>query len=310
MDLHMKSCCWTHAARGKSQTVAMMHEEEVFLRNAFKFLDRPSFLVRLADTLGRPVNLAVRALPQKHQAAIHKATQVALKKGLLVVTRTLGKRKVTKTFDGSVKKSRHVGRWHTAASFGLGAAGGLFGILSLPLELPLTTAVILRSVASIADEFGMDLNDPQTQLECLYILSLGSPHSPEDDSMSSAYWTSRAAFASLANEASLFLAGKTSQEIAREIERKTAPVLVKFIAQVASRFELVVNEKLLAESVPVVGALGGATINAAFTDYFSQAARYHFGLRALESKHGRAAIESYYYTSIKAGRGSAGDTPI
>jgi hypothetical protein len=297
----MKSCCWTHAARGKADAMAMKREEEIFIRNAFQFLDRPSFLVRLADKVGRPLELAVKTLPQAQQALIHRSTQKALRRGLLVVTKTLGRRKKQLLFEGEQRRGRATARWHTAASFGVGAAGGLFGMMSLPLELPLTTAIILRSVASIAAEFGMDLTDPQTQLECLYILSLGSPNSSADNAMSSAYWTSRAAFAQLANEAASYLAGKTGQQLVREMEHKAAPLLVKFIAQVASRFEMVVSEKFLAEAVPVVGALGGATINAAFTDYFSQAARYHFGLRALENKHGRDTIESYY-SGIKDGK--------
>ncbi len=277
----------------------MKQEEEKFIREAFKFLDRPSFLIRLADTLGRPLEVAVNSLSVKHQKVIQRATQKALTKGLMVVTGTLGKRQAAKSFEGSNQKSKSVGRWHTAASAGIGAAGGFFGIVSLPIELPLTTAIILRSVVRITAEFGMDLKDPQMQLECLYILSLGSPHTPRDDAMSSAYWASRAAFARLANEASSFLVGKTAQQIAQELEKKSAPVLVRFIGSVAARFETVVSEKFMAEAIPVVGALGGAALNAAFTDYFSRAARYHFGLRALENKHGRSAVESYY-AQIKA----------
>ena len=69
--------------------------------------------------------------------------------------------------------------------------------------------------------------------------------------------------------------------------------------QVAEQSEEAAIEEAMAGAIPVVGALGGAALNAAFTDYFSRAARYHFGLRALENKHGRSAVESYY-TQIKA----------
>ncbi len=270
-------------------------EEEIFIRNASQFLDRPSFLVRLANSVGKPIELAVRYLPVKQQNAVHKATESALKKGLLLVTKTVDASPApVRSFEKSMSRSRKLGLLHSAASFGLGAAGGLFGIFSLPIELPLTTAVILRSIASIAGEFGMDLNDPQTQLECLYILSLGSPHTTADDAFASAYWSSRAAFATLTNEAASFLAHKSSAEIARAIEHKTAPVLVKFIAQVASRFEIVVSEKILAEALPIIGAIGGGAVNAAFTDYFSDAARFHFGLRALENKHGQAVVQKIY----------------
>jgi len=244
--------------------VSLEPKEELFIQEAMQFLDHPGFLIRMANTLGKPVELAVGKLPARHQLKIREATEAALRRGLKEVTRTIPKR--ARTTEG----------WHTAASFGVGAAGGFFGWMSLPLELPITTLIILRSVAAIAQEAGMDLNDPQTQFECLYILSLGSPRSDQDDALGSAYWTSRVAFAKLAREIS------------------SAPALAQFLKSVAARFEVVVGEKLLAEAVPVIGALGGGVINATFTHYFSQAARFHFGLRALENKHGLPAVEVCY----------------
>jgi hypothetical protein len=212
---------------------------------------------------------------------------------------TVKEREVIADFSNSEKSSRRLGYLHSAAAFGLGAAGGFFGMLSLPVELPATTSVMLRSIAAIANEFGMNLADPQVQLECLYILSLGSPRSDRDDAMKSTYWTSRAVFANTIREAAGFMAGKSAAEIVRALDSRAAPVLVRFMSAVASRFELVVSEKLLSEAVPVVGAIGGGTINAAFTDYFSLAARYHFGLRALENRHGREIVEDCYKTQAR-----------
>jgi hypothetical protein len=286
MDAHMKSCCFTQAARGTTCKSTLRKEEEQFICEAMKFLDRPGLLIRLANKIGKPIEVAVQALPTKHQKKIRNATQVALQRGLKEVTKTIPARQNTKELVPVKNRTRQLKTWHTAASFGVGAAGGFFGLFSLPIELPLTTAIILRSVAAIADESGMDLNDPQVQLECLYILSLGSPGSDQDDALASAYWTSRTAFARLTHEA------------ASEINRATAPILVKFLAKVAARFEFIVSEKLVAEAVPILGAIGGGVINATFTSYFSQAARYHFGLRALENKHGREAVE-YCYSRLR-----------
>lgn len=249
-----------------------------------KFLDQPGLLIRLANKIGKPIEIAVGSLPPKHQTKIRNATQMALQRGLKEVTKTIPGRHIRPS-SPTKNRTAKLKALHTAASFGVGAAGGFFGILSLPIELPLTTAIILRSVAAIADECGMDIKDPQVQLECLYILSLGSPGSDQDDALASAYWTSRAAFAKLANEA------------AHELHRAGAPILVKFLARVAARFEFIVSEKLVAEAVPIIGAVGGGVINATFTNYFSEAARYHFGLRALENKHGREAVE-HCYTQI------------
>jgi hypothetical protein len=274
-------------------------QEGQFIEKAFEFLEHPSFLLRLANAVGRPIELALESLPTKHQDIVHRASEAALKKGLAVMTGTIPKKTLNKSFAEVARVSRTKGRLHSLATFGLGAAGGFFGILSLPLELPMTTAVMLRSIASIASEFGMDLDDPQVQLECLYILSLGARPSDPDGAMNSAYWTSRTVFAKTVGEAVSFMAGKSAVEIMRGLETRSAPMLVKFVATIASRFELVVSEKLAAEAIPIIGAVGGGIINAAFTDYFSEAARYHFGLRALENRHGRKTVEDYYNSKVR-----------
>ncbi len=291
-----KSCCWTDTARGNKTSMKLQQEEEAFIRQAMQFLEHPSLLIRLANSVGRPVELAVRKLPVRHQRKIQSATEAALRRGLQEVTRTIPLRRA----KGDT--SQTIGRWHTAASFGVGAAGGFFGMLSLPVELPITTAIILRSIAQIAHESGMDLNDPQTQLECLYILSLGSPASKSDDALGSAYWTSRTAFAKLTRDAAAYLAQKTQRQLTMELQKNVAPIVTKLLSRIAARFNVVVSEKMLVEAVPVLGAIGGGVINATFTNYFSQAARYHFGLRALESKHGRSEVERFSQTLPRASR--------
>jgi hypothetical protein len=47
-------------------------------------------------------------------------------------------------------------------------------------------------------------------------------------------------------------------------------------AQIASRFGVVVTQKVAAQAVPVIGALGGAAVNYAFIDHFQEVARAHF----------------------------------
>jgi hypothetical protein len=50
----------------------------------------------------------------------------------------------------------------------------------------------------------------------------------------------------------------------------------------------------MAQAIPLVGALGGATINVMFTEHFNSVARYHFGLRLLERRWGGEAIRTLY----------------
>jgi hypothetical protein len=62
-------------------------------------------------------------------------------------------------------------------------------------------------------------------------------------------------------------------------------VIVRFIAQVASRFGITVSEKVAAQAVPVVGAAGGAIVNLLFIDHYQDMARGHFIVRRMERKY-------------------------
>jgi hypothetical protein len=273
----------TQVMTGKNERLhdKLTESELEFIRQAHTFLEEPSFLIRIANSIGKPVEGAMRLIPQEKKQIIDIAVQTALNRGLAIVRSSL-ERSPKKTFDEAREQSRKSGILHSLAAFGTGAGGGFFGIASLPIELPITTGIMLRSISAIADEFGMDLDDPKIQLDCLYVLSLGSPKSDKDDAMDSAYWTSRIAFARLVNDA------------AREIQRSSTPALLRFLAQVAARYNVVVSQKAMAQLVPAIGAIGGGAINAAFTDYFSDAARYHFGLKALEKKYGSDAVQTAY----------------
>jgi hypothetical protein len=70
----------------------------------------------------------------------------------------------------------------------------------------------------------------------------------------------------------------------RGILAEGRPVLVKLIAQIASRFGVVVTQKLAAQAVPIIGALAVAAVNYAFIDHFQEIARAHFTVRRLERR--------------------------
>ena len=71
-------------------------------------------------------------------------------------------------------------------------------------------------------------------------------------------------------------------------------MLVQLIAQIASRFGVVVTQKLAAQAVPLVGALGGAAVNYLFIDHFQEVARAHFVVRRLERRYGKDAVRAAY----------------
>jgi hypothetical protein len=80
----------------------------------------------------------------------------------------------------------------------------------------------------------------------------------------------------------------------RGILAEGRPVLVKLIAQIASRFGVVVTQKLAAQAVPIIGALAGAAVNYAFIDHFQEIARAHFTVRRLERRYGKDAMRTAY----------------
>jgi hypothetical protein len=49
-----------------------------------------------------------------------------------------------------------------------------------------------------------------------------------------------------------------------------------------------------AQTVPVVGALGGAAVNYAFIQHFQEVARGHFTVRRLEGAHGKDVVRTEY----------------
>ena len=76
--------------------------------------------------------------------------------------------------------------------------------------------------------------------------------------------------------------------------REGGPALVRFIAQVASRFGFVVTEKVAAQAVPIIGAVSGAIINYAFIAHFQGIARAHFTVRRLERVYCKDVVDAEY----------------
>lgn len=73
-----------------------------------------------------------------------------------------------------------------------------------------------------------------------------------------------------------------------------APVLLRLAAEIASRFGLVVTQKMAVQALPVMGALGGAVVNTAFMDHYQDIAHAHFTVRRLERVYGQEAVRSAY----------------
>ena len=153
---------------------------------------------------------------------------------------------------------------------------------TLPIELPLSTIIIMRSIAEIARGEGEDLSDPEAALSCVQVFALGGRPGSADAS-ESGYFAVRGTLAKSVTQAARFI-------VERGVVEEDGTILVCFIAQVASRFGLVVTQKLAAQAIPLVGTLGGAAVNYAFIGHFQEVARGHFTVRRLERAYGKEAV--------------------
>jgi hypothetical protein len=163
-----------------------------------------------------------------------------------------------------------------------GAGGGALGLAGLPLELPLSTVLMLRSVADIARSQGEDLKHPETQLACLSVFALGGNNQAD-----TSYFAMRSSLARAIAEAAEYVAR-------RELIEEGAPVLLRLLGRIAARFGMPVSQKLAAQMVPLIGAATGAAINWVFIDHYQDMARGHFTVRRLERTYGRETVRELY----------------
>jgi hypothetical protein len=245
------------------------------LKNAVRLLEHPSLAARLTNLAGKPVELIGLALPASVSQAITSATSKSLGAALQVALRTMPQ----KPFARSQLL-------HKALATASGAAGGALGLMTLPVELPVSTIIMLRSIAEIARSEGEDLTDPEAALSCVQVFALGG-RAGSDDPSESGYFAVRGMLAKTVTEAARFIGE-------RGVIGEGGPVLLRFITQVASRFGVVVTQKVAAQALPVIGALGGAAVNYAFMEHFQDVARAHFTIRRLERTYGKAPVRSEY----------------
>lgn len=246
------------------------------LRAAKQILENPGLVAKLGHLVGSPIETLLEKLPGPLHATINSAVRKSIDTAFDVALKTMDP-------DGQHPSSN---LRHTIAVGATGAAGGLFGLPALALELPVSTTIMLRSIADIARSEGEDLRHPAGRLQCLQVLALGGK-SPEDDGVESAYFAARAALAKAVSEAAEFVAKKG-------LVHKGAPLIVRLITLIASRFSIIVSEKVAAQAVPLVGAFGGAALNTMFINHFQNIGRGHFLIRRLEREHGQEMVRKLY----------------
>jgi EcsC protein family len=173
------ACLFFHGSRRNRSNLSLQEASEITtedleaLRTAVESLEHPSLAGRLTNIVGKPVELIGYALPSFASKAIASATSKGLEAALKVALRTLPSSPRT--------NSQFL---HRALATASGAAGGTFGLAALPLELPVSTVIMLRSIADIARSEGEDLSDPEAALSCVEVFALGGRAGSADASES------------------------------------------------------------------------------------------------------------------------------
>jgi hypothetical protein len=246
------------------------------LRHAQAMLEHRSLSHRFLMTLGTPVDQAFAVLPHKVRDAIARGTRAALNKVTdFVISNTMN--------EDSRSDQTRIHKWGVMLSGGL---GGLGGVITLPMEITVSTSLMLRSIASLGRYHGEDLRSPGCRLACIEVFGLGGGDGDPGESTLSRYYASRTLFAQEMRAAMVYLA--TSGQRAGAMR----PHLLRLVELIAPRFSVMLEEKFLAQSMPVLGAIGGATLNRVFLDHYQRTARGHFIIRGLERSYGAETVRA------------------
>jgi hypothetical protein len=260
----------------KEGRVKLLYEDQEALRYAKALLENPGLAAKITGLIGMPIEKALKLLPEKWAKVVNEATRKSLETALQAALLTLDDKPQPNSWEFL----------HKLAVAATGAGGGAFGLLGLPVELPLSTTIMLRSIADIARSEGERLRTPGAKLACLEVFALGG-RSKSDDATESAYFLIRGALAKSVSEA----AGYITE---RGLVEEGAPAIVRLITQLATRFGVNVSEKVAAQAVPVIGAAGGVVINVLFIDHFQEMARGHFIVRRLERTYDPQLVRAEY----------------
>lgn len=255
------------------------------LRRAKYELESPALTMKLAGIVGAPVEKLITKMPAFAHDKVSDATQLALRKCLQLALRTLGRSNAADVAAAPDKPSNLLHKFAVATT---GAAGGAFGLFALPVELPVTTTLMFRSICDIARSEGEDLSSVETQLQCLTVLGMGTASKADDDA-ELGYFITRGALAQAVSKASSEIASKG-------FATHGSAALLRLVNTIAARFSVQVSEQVAAKSIPAIGAVLGAMVNTVFIDHFQQVAHGHFTVRRLERHYGTESVQAAYQT--------------
>lgn len=245
------------------------------LRWAYQRLEHPSLASRLSSKLAEPVDDLIDLLPVTWRDRLHRVLQ---RNVYLTVRAAL----VSMDLSGPAGPNDFV---HKALVMSTGAAGGYLGPLTLLVELPITTTLMLRSIADIARSYGEDLTQELPRLACVQVFALGA-RTTEDQSADVGYYALRGILGlHFERDIVAYAVGTKGPHI---------PAFIELTRAIAARFGVVISEQMAVKMVPIAGAISGAGLNLIFMKHFQDVAHGHFIVRRLERQYSVDIIKGEY----------------
>jgi hypothetical protein len=258
------------------------------LQRAIVLLEYPNFAARLAEYAGQPIDSILRRMPKAANAGLNRALEAAILKSLNLAI---------KSIEPTSRRLPSV--WRASLLAGItGGVSGFFGSAVLAIELPVTTTLMLRAIAELARHNGEDLSTLEARLACVEVFALGRDSGRKR--MDVGYYATRALLNRLTqNVSALLIERGVATSASSAASAASSTVVNSLVTEIVARFGLVVSERTAASAVPVLGALGGATLNMIFMNHFQRIAYGHFTIRRLERRYGRELIQREYEAAVR-----------
>ncbi|MBV9521753.1 MAG: EcsC family protein [Alphaproteobacteria bacterium] len=241
----------------RSNACALLNEDEFrrLIGAAETYVSARSFLMSFLSSLGNVAERGLKKVPQEWQAELVTKTREVL---------DFAQRVSIARMDNEPGRQSSATLYAAVAAVS-GAGSGTLGLPAVLAELPITTGLILRSIADVGRSCGERLDDPQFTATCIEVFAYGGPLEEDDDA-----------------------------DIAFLMTRLGAVELADFIGKVAIRYAAAMTPRILAMSVPVAGALLGAGINWTYMRFYQSMAQVLFTLLPIERVHDSAQVRSCF----------------
>ena len=129
-------------------------------------------------------------LPQNWRVQIGEVTRTALSKAIHAAVFAMK--------DSPGEEASNL--WHKLAVATTGGIGGFFGLPAMAIELPISTTIMLRSIADIVRSEDETINKIESKIACIEVFALGGPNI-SDDASESGYFAVRSALAQYVTKA-------------------------------------------------------------------------------------------------------------